>query len=289
MSVSSCAAIRTAFLDALRDQVSPQTRETVNAHLAECPACAEEFRGLRQVWEELPTSVDVRPPAVLRERVLATAWAEDQETVNVWAGLWNAARAFVTPVLLGAAAAFSVVVLTHLRGTLAPLSQSAMVAVSLAFAASLAVVVGAVFKSRARRSIRAVLLGALGALGGYAVLSLVLPISVTFGWCRVILFGSAAISLGQVCLVYLVIAAVYAGVPLSIAVYAWSGSDPRWRTGFAEAAVFAILAAPVLVLQVGLDELMITGTLLLGLLAGSLMGGLAGTWARARWLVGATG
>ena len=79
---------------------------------------------------------------------------------------------------------------------------------------------------------------------------------------------------------YLVIAATYAGVPLSIAVYPWPGSDPRWRTGLAEAAVLAILAAPLLVLQAGLDQLMITGTVLAALLAGSLMGGLAGTWAR---------
>ncbi len=283
MPTTHCSEIRLAFLEVLRGVASGEVRATASAHVSECPACADELRGLKQVWEELPASVDVRPPAVLRERVLAYAQAEEQETVSVWAGLWNAARAFVAPVLLGTAAAFAVVVLTHLRGTMAPLNHTAIVAVSLAFAASLAVVAGAVFRSRAPRSIRAVLLGALGALGGYAVLSLVLPISATFGWCRVILFGDAAISLGQVCIVYLAIAAAYAGVPLSIAVYAWPGSDPGWRTGLAEAVVFAILAAPLLVLQAGLDELMITGTVLGGLVAGSLMGGLAGTWARARW------
>lgn len=219
MTTNNCTDIRLALVDLLGDGASQETRAAVEAHLSGCAACADEFRELSQVWQELPATVDVRPPPALRQRVLARA---------------------------------------------------------------LAVVAGAVFRSWAPRPVRAVLVGALGALGGYAVLSLVLPISATFGLCRVLLFGEQAMSLGQVCVVYLVIAAAYAGVPLSIAVYAWPRSDPRWRTGLVEAAVFAGLAAPLLVLQVGLDQLMITGTVLAGLVIGALVGGLAGTWARGR-------
>jgi hypothetical protein len=58
--------------------------------------------------------------------------------------------------------------------------------------------------------------------------------------------------------------------------------------GSAEAAIFMLLAAPTVVLQLGVEEVMFTLTVVLGVVAGSLAGGLGGAWIRSRRMLGAT-
>jgi len=111
-----------------------------------------------------------------------------------------------------------------------------------------------------------------------------MPLPAAVGLCVHSLFGGGAMATAEVCLVYLVVGTLYAGVPLSVAAYAWSGRDAGWRGGIAEATVFTILAAPLYVLQAGVASVLITGSVMLGLAAGSLAGGVGGVWARARRL-----
>ena len=132
-----------------------------------------------------------------------------------------------------------------------------------------------------RPRLRAVLLGAVGALGGYVLLTAISPISDTVRICQVELFRSVPMSLGEICLVYLAVAVLYAGVPMGISAYMVRRAN-TWRAGLAEAGIFALLVLPTAVLQMGLEEWFITLTVLAGLLAGALAGGLGGTWFRLR-------
>ncbi|MBI4539173.1 MAG: hypothetical protein HY704_06670 [Gemmatimonadetes bacterium] len=281
-----CPDIRLDFLELLTGRLKPRAEASVLEHVAACPACAAELHALRRAWEALPASIDAKAPSSVRKRVFAYARRSRSAPGGVFGPLWATVRdELAAPVALGTAAALLIMVGTHLRGTMAPLGHAGVATLSLSLSAALAIVAGGIMRSSTPRAVRAVLLGAVGALGGYVALSLVLPLPATFEICRLALFGDDPMSLGQVCVVYLGVAAAYAGIPLGVAAYVWSGAGARWATGIAEAVLFTILAAPVLVLQAGLEETMITGTVALGLLLGSLAGGAAGTWARAHRLV----
>ena len=283
-----CAEARLGFLDLLRERVSPDGWAEVEAHVAECPSCARELDSLRNAWNALPTPDMAIPPPAARASALAYARRPGKQTESVLRGLWGAVREVAVPATLGAVVAAALVLLMHVRGAMAPMSQPAVVAVSLALAASLALVAGRLWRSVSPRPVRAVLLGSVGALGGYLLLTVISPISDTVRICQVALFRNVTMSLGEVCLVYLAVAVLYAGVPMGIAAYA-GGAEHTWRAGLVEAAIFALLTAPTAVLQVGIEEWFITLTVLAGLVAGSLAGGLGGTWIRFRRMAGATG
>lgn len=129
---------------------------------------------------------------------------------------------------------------------------------------------------------RAVFAGSLGALGGYVVLTLISPIPDTVELCRVALFRNSAMSMGELCLVYVAVAVLYSGLPVGVAAYLWPGSGDRWRAGLAKAAIFALLAAPTFLVQSGSLGWLITSTVLAGLVLGSFAGGLFGSWVRLR-------
>lgn len=280
-----CAEIRLEFAELLSGHLASVKETAVLEHVGGCPGCQVELRALRKAWEALPASIDAGPPAAVRKRVIAYAGDAVAVPGGVFAALWTAVRDVAAPVALGTAAALLIVLLMQVRGAAVPLDRTGVATLSLSLSAALAMVAGGIMRSSTPRTVRAVLLGAVAALGGYVALTLVLPLPATFEICRLALFRGAAMPLSQVCLVYLAIAAIYAGIPLGVAAYVWSGAGARWVMGMAEAVLFTVLAAPVLVLQAGFEEIMITGTVVLGLLLGSLAGGAAGTWARAQRLV----
>jgi anti-sigma-K factor RskA len=55
------------------DTLPQDERESVERHLARCPACAEEVRGLRETAARLAMATALYPPPAMRERVLAAA------------------------------------------------------------------------------------------------------------------------------------------------------------------------------------------------------------------------
>ena len=277
-----CTETQLEMLELLQGRLTPAEKARIEDHTALCEACGHELTSLGQTWRALPALVDVRPPTMVRESVLAYALSSQEEVAGTRVEMKRVARAFVSPVALGAAGAFAVISLASLRGALDTSGPMTVLSAGLVLAAMLAVVGGALLKSAASGTLRAILLGALGAFGSYWVLSVALPVSTAVGLCGLALFGGMRMSIGQLCLVYLIVAGLYAGVPLAIAAYLWGGPDKRWQTGLAEAAIFLSLVAPLAMLQSGAEGWMITATLLLGLLIGSLAGGLLGGWAGGR-------
>lgn len=126
---------------------------------------------------------------------------------------------------------------------------------------------------------RAALLGGLASLGGYLILSLLHPIPSTVEFCQLRIFRDPAMSLGQVCLIYAAVAALYAGLPVAVAAYLSPVDGDGWRLGLAEGAAFTLLALPVLGLQFGLDDAVITATVVGGLAVGAAAGGITGSLA----------
>lgn len=284
-----CSEIRLELLEWLQERLSPEEEARVEAHVARCAGCAGELDALSDAWCGLPELESLSPPASLRGKVLAYARANARVSDSLLGGVWKAVRAVAIPVAVGTGGAAVLVVLMHLRGAMAPLDHPTLVTLSLALAASIAAVAGGLWRSVTPRTVRAVLLGSVVALGGYLLLTVISPIPDTVQICRVALFRNVPMSLGEVCLVYLAVAVLYAGVPMGLAAYAGGAVGRTWRARLVEATIFALLAAPTVVLQVGVGEVVITLTVLAGLVAGSLIGGLGGNWVRSRHTLAATG
>ncbi|MFQ5690839.1 MAG: zf-HC2 domain-containing protein [Gemmatimonadota bacterium] len=288
--------IRLELLDLLLGSSPPERKAELEAHVAECPDCAAELRDLLEAWNGLPQVTRVPPPPGVRAEALKYARVQAGESQPVLRAVWDAVRGVAGPVALGGTGAAAIVAALHLRGGMAPLDHPSAVALSLALAAVIALASAGLLRGAAPRRVRTVLTGSLGGLGGYVILTLLSPIPDTVEICRIAVFRDLAMSLGEICLVYLGVALLYAGVPMALAAYAGAGEARAeeedaglpWRRGLAEAAIFTLLSVPILVLQTGLEEMAITMTALAGLVLGAVVGGFSGTWARARRGLGAT-
>jgi len=286
--MNPCSDLRLEFLDLLQGTLSPDRRAYVVAHAGECLECARELQSLREAWDALPEPTSLLPSPAIRRSALAYARTHAREREgsgeSPLGALWEAVRGVMTPVAVGAGATAILVLTLHLRGAMAPLDHMSTVLLSLALAAAIALASAGLLRGAAPHRVQTILLGGLWGVGGYLVLSLINPIPDTVQICRVAVFRAVTMSLGQVCLVYLGVAMLYAAVPMALATYLErpAGADSVWRTGLAEAVVFTLLAAPTLILQLGMEEKFITLTALAGLPLGALVGGLGGTWARGR-------
>jgi hypothetical protein len=230
----------------------------------------------------MPEAVEGNAPVTAREAVLRYAGRAVATRGAPLVSAWATARELLAPVGLGAAATVVLLVLLTLRGAVAEMTPQGVATASVTLSVALALVLGTLTRPSTSRTARSLFLGALGGLAGCVALNLLMPLSAALRLCRHSLLGEGSMSIWEVCLVYFVIVTLYAGVPLAIAAYAWSGKDAGWRGGLAEAAVFAILATPLFLLQAGFGSLLVTGSVVLGLAAGSLAGGVGGVWIRAR-------
>lgn len=277
-----CQDIRPDLLPLLQGQLSESAKDAVQRHLDQCPSCAEELRVLGDTWQELPSAVNLVPPADVRGRVLA--YAEKQAGLSTRARTrhWRLGRRAI-PLVAGPAIGLAVVGLAHLRGAIAPLAPPVQAVLSLSFAALMAVVAGSLFRASIPRALRATLTGAVGAFGGYLLLSAVLPIADTVTICGEAVFGNEHLSLGRLCTLYLLVTASYAAIPMAIVAYGWDRSNASSR-GVAEALVFALLTAPLLLLQSGFDAWLIPVSVLGGFAGGAVLGELLGHRARS-WVL----
>ena len=275
MSTSNCNVDEHELVALLGGEASNDDRGELREHVSTCEACSAELRAVKEVWHGLPSAPPVEVPAVARESVLAHARDAVAGRAGVMGDLWRTVRPVVLPATAGMAAAVVVVLVLHLGAALAVRRHLPVLALGLGLAALLSGAAGGLWNPASRRTTRSVLLGGLGSLAGYLILSLLHPIPSTVEYCQVRIFRDPAMSLGEICLVYAGVAALYAGVPVALTAFASSGGE-GWRVGLAEAAVFTFLALPVLGLQFGLENAAITATVLAGAALGAAAGGFAG-------------
>lgn len=279
---TACDRIRSTFPDFLQERPGSRAATDVEDHLRACPECEAEWDAVQTSWNALPGSMDADPPARVREAILSRAGRAVEARVGVAGALLRSVRREGRPILIGVGAAALVLGGLALRGGLAPVGPATLVGKGLFLGAALAVVVTALLDRKTPSAVRSVLMGGVGALGGYVLLTMVSPIPGSVEFCRVTLLGAPPLAIHQLCLIYLVVAAVYAGLPMAAAVYFWTDGGEGMRAGLMAAGVFLVLAAPSLLLQVGLGEWVIGLTLLGGAALGSLLGAAGGSWARSR-------
>lgn len=282
-----CGRDRTELTELLRGDLPPERGDELRTHVEACEACAAELRELRAAWSRLgdPALAEVEPPAFVREAVLGRARSAVASPRPLWAELRVRARQFAAPVVLGVVASGLIVAALEVRGLLAVEGAWPTAALSLALGGLLAVLAGAARRTPVR-AVRSVLVASAAAFGGYVALTVALPIPETVEFCRVRLLAAPELSMSSLCLIYLTIAVLYAGLPAGLAAYVWSDRDWPWAGVLAEAALFVLLAVPVLALHFGTAELLLGLSALVGLAAGALSGGAAGRWVRRRRLSG---
>lgn len=289
--MNACANPRSELVALLGQEGGGGDRRRLAAHVEACEACAAELRALQGSWQTLPTEPPPPPPADLRTRALAYAReavepelaaaaeagsASPGEPGGVSRELWQAVRPVVLPATGGVLAAAAVVAGLHARGGMAVEDHIPVLMLGLLLAALLSGAFGGLRAAASPRTTRAVLLGGLASLGGYLLLSILHPIPSAVEFCQIRIFRDPAMSLGEICLVYAGVAALYAGVPVGLAAYLSPAGPHRAKLGLAAAVVFTLLALPVLSLQFGMEDVVITATVGAGLAAGAVAGGLAG-------------
>lgn len=280
--MTDCRRARDGFLDLLRDGLKADERKQVEAHLRTCAECGPELGAVQATWEALREPVEVAPPAEVRALVLARARTAVEAKEGLATALLRSVPDVALPIGLGMGVAAFVLAGLALRGGLAPVASGVLLGKGLLFGAVLALVVGGVLNGRTSPVVRSVFLGGAGALGGYLALTLLSPIPASVEFCRVTLLGDPALSVHQLCVIYLGVAALYAGLPMAISAYLWPGKASGARAGLLAAGVFLVLAFPTLLLQVGVQEWLIGAVLLVGAALGSLLGGAGGGWLGSR-------
>lgn len=292
--MTDCREIRDGLVEALRD--ATRLRDpAVRTHLEGCAGCRQALDELRAAWEAVPTSSSSRPPGAARRKVLA--YARERPTATVAEPpeaptprrVWSAVRSHSAPVAVGTAAAAAIVGLMHVRDGLAPDGGLWLVVLTLGLAAGLALAAAGIHRGigGTYRMVRAVLLASVAGLAGYVALTLMSPIPDTVEFCRLAFLGGADVSRGDLCLLYVGVAALYAALPVGLAAYRWADPRRRWRFGLTGALLFGLLSLPVLGLQMGTADWILTLSALGGVAAGAGVGGLMGSWAAARRVAGA--
>jgi predicted anti-sigma-YlaC factor YlaD len=88
-----CEEIRDLLPDVLDGEITAADRGLFEAHIAVCPACAEEFRRLNETWTRLGLLAAERPSPALSERFYASLEAEKKKrTRPSLTGAWAALR-----------------------------------------------------------------------------------------------------------------------------------------------------------------------------------------------------
>jgi HEAT repeat protein len=85
-----CDDIRELMPDVLDGESAAEDRGIFEAHIAGCPACAEEFRRLNETWTRMGVLTAERPSSALSERFYAMLEAEQKKAsrrslADVWA------------------------------------------------------------------------------------------------------------------------------------------------------------------------------------------------------------
>lgn len=283
--MDACDRNRTDLTELLAEGRDAERPAELLGHVRSCEACARELRELRAAWASLARPAAAAPPVRVRGKVLAYARDAVSGRRGVSAALREPLRRVGLPVAVGTATTALIVAAMSLRGLVAAEGATAAAFLSVALGGLLAVVAGIVQRTPLRL-VRSVLVASVAAFAGYVGLSLAFPIPESVEFCRVTLLAGADVSMTSLCLLYLGMAVLYAGVPAGLAAYVWA--DARWRLAapVAEGGVLALLSLPVLGLHFGVADAILGASVLSGLLLGATGGGALGGWARRRTLAG---
>lgn len=246
-------------------------------HVRSCPSCREELGALRGSWAELPASAASAPPEGFGRQLLGEARDAVASSGVPFVGVRGGLRRVAASVGLGAAGAGLLVLTLGVRGRLTVTDPVAAAWLTVLLAGALGVVGYGLMDEGVDAGLRGLLAASLASFVGYAGLNLLQPIPETVDFCRVSVLGAGELSTGSLCLIYLGLAALYAGAPAGLAVWRWDSRRPAWATGLSVATVVTVLAVPFHGLQLGADNLAFAVSALLGLGLGAIVGASAGS------------
>jgi hypothetical protein len=278
-----CDRIEELLGASLTDALDAAEERELREHLAVCPGCAEEARGLRETWKILDAWEAEEPPPLLTEAVKAEIVRD--------LGARGGFRRGGTGRLLGAAAlgvalAVAAVLVLPGRASLAEVPPALLLSCAAFWAgvfvfASLLALRPAGERGSAWRTVG---LAGLLALGGSMLLArscdvvTLVRACARSRWCGAVLEGLGVES------GYFVAGALYAALPLTVALLLVRGGAslrPVPQGLIAGGLLFALLV-PAILLQCVPFTWGLVASWLGGALFGSLLAGAAGPWAAAR-------
>ena len=95
---------RERLADLAAGRLAPRERETLAAHLADCPACRAVVERLEEVWADLPDRVPAAAPVDLWPGVRARLHEDRTVAFPVPQPRWRIAVSFAAGLLIGIAA-----------------------------------------------------------------------------------------------------------------------------------------------------------------------------------------
>jgi hypothetical protein len=261
-----CERAKSSILPALRAELGAEEARALARHLASCPQCAEEYRGIEQAWALLDRVAVAAPPPQLRDAVLSVVAATREREARTHPP-WRAALLALVPGVLAALASLVLIVLPD-PDCNTPLA----VACCGALWAGLYALAFTVLAGSQRKSFSRALAGrALIAAAGGLLLVRLCPAESSAGFTVPLLDGLAAAASTSAPSAF-GLGLLVAAVPLSLALlFVRPGGVPQAKGGLAMSGIYFALLAPALYLASG--PLAFTGllTLLAGAAAGSLV------------------
>ena len=286
-----CENVQKHFMSYLSEEASEEEKLSFEAHVPECPSCANELQELRLVWNSLEAWEDQSVPKNLENKILSTARkavAAVQE--NDWASSWASFGRLLKPMVplaLGLVAAVLSAGILSARMNLSTIHPLGLTAVGALWTGIYGIIFYILFfavKSEAK-SWRDFAQASITAVGIFLVFTLISPVPSSINFCRYYAITQPVIERLSLGGSFFLFGALYALIPMSIAAYfsaSRSGNHPLAKGSMA-GVMFVALLAPSIYLQCAPFAL---GVLLVwfgGALLGSVLGGVLGYWVRYRF------
>lgn len=278
-----CERIDELMAASLAGPLSGADERELREHLATCSRCATERRELRETWEMLDAWGDEEPPVLLTGAVKAQMLRDLSAERRGFR--WGTGR-LLGGVALGIALAVAAIAFLPGRAALSQISPALLLSCA-AFWAGVFVFASLLLLrpgNDGASSWRTVGLAGLLAMGGSMLLTrscdvvTLVHACARSPWCGMVT-GLVGIEGG-----YFIVGALYAALPLVVALLLVRGDPPLrplHQGLIAGALVFALLMPAVLLQCVPFTAGLVTSWLG-GTLVGSLVAGAAGSWAATR-------
>lgn len=262
---------------------------TLQDHLEACARCAAELHELQKTWGTLDAWEDEEPPVLLTAAVKAQVFRELSAEREL--RRWSAGR-LIGGVALGILLAVAAVVLLPGRAALSQISPALLLSCAAFWAGVFVFTSLLLLRPREEEGManwRRVGLAGLLAMGGSMLLTrscdvvTLVHACARSPWCGTVT-GLVGIEGG-----YFIVGALYAALPLVVALLLVRGTPPMrsLHQGLIAGALLFALLMPAILLQCVPFTVGLVTSWLAGTLVGSLVAGAAGSWAAMRlgWAV----